>query len=208
MVSKEKPLLFSLREVFPRRTMAALLVQRHKRFIPVDITIYLPTPDKRFIAETITPSSGFGNKLRYFRLKQGLTRDELAKRSGVSKAYLAEIEQKSRIQINPLYVRKIAAGLGIDPLKLVPRNSSLKKKGHYADYLIPPNTLGARIKNLRIRQGLNFKEFTRQLKVSKDSTWRFEKNITVPNKEILKRMAKILNVKALDITNNNQKEAL
>jgi transcriptional regulator with XRE-family HTH domain len=178
-------------------------VQRDKRFIPVDITVYLPTPDKCKVIPIITRASGFGNKLRYFRLKKGLSRDELAERSEVSRVYLAEIEQKNRTKISPFYIRKIAAGLGIDPLKLIPRNGSSRKREHFIDYLIPPDTLGARIKNLRMRQGLNFKEFTKRLKVSKDSTWRFERNITIPNETILKRIAKILKVKVSEITNNN-----
>jgi transcriptional regulator with XRE-family HTH domain len=41
---------------------------------------------------------------------------------------------------------------------------------------------------------LTFKEFTQKLKVSKDSTWRFEKNITIPNEKMLKRIAKVLRV--------------
>jgi len=169
-------------------------VQRVKRFIPVDITVYLPTPDKRFTAEIITPSSGFGKKIRYFRLKKGLTRDELSERSGVSKGYLAEIEQNNRSLINPRYIQKIANGLELNPLKLISRKGSLSKKKHFFDYIVPPDTLGAKIRNLRLKQELTFKEFTRRLKVSKDSAWRFEKNITIPNEKILKRIAKVLRV--------------
>ena len=182
-------------------------MQRNKRFIPVNITVYLPTPDKRFIPSIITNANGIGNKIKYFRLKKGLTRDELAEARGVSHAYLAEIEQKNRTTIHPLYIQKIADGLGVDPLKLISPNGSSKKKKHFIDYLIPPDTLGARIKNLRLKQDLTFKEFTKRLKVSKDSTWRFEKNITIPNERILKRMAKILKVTVLELTNNNRKDS-
>ncbi|MCM8782680.1 MAG: helix-turn-helix domain-containing protein [Candidatus Omnitrophica bacterium] len=181
-------------------------MQRVKRFISVELTLYLPTPDKRFTAEIITPSSGFGKKLRYFRLKKGLTRDELSERSGVSKGYLATIEQNNRSLINPRYIQKIAKGLELNPLKLISYNGSAGKKKHFLDYVIPPETLGARIKNLRIKQGLNFKEFTKRLKVSKDSTWRFEKNITVPNEKMLKRIAKLLRVSVSELTRNLAKE--
>lgn len=177
-------------------------MQRVKRFIPVDITVYLPTPDKRFTAEIITPSSGFGKKLRYFRLKNGLTRDELSERSGVSKGYLATIEQNNRSLINPRYIQKIANGLEVNPLKLISHTGTLSKKKHFLDYIIQPDTLGARIKNLRLKQGLTFKKFTKRLKVSKDSTWRFEKNITIPNEKILKRIARILKVSVSELTDN------
>jgi len=186
--------------------MAALLVQRNKRFIPVDITLYLPTPDKRKTIPNITNSEGIGNRIKYFRLTKGLTRDELAKISGVSGAYLAEIEQKNRSTIHPLYIQKIADGLGVDPLKLISPNGSLKKKIHFIDYLIPPDTLGARIKNLRFKRGLTLKEFTRKAGLSKDSIWRYEKDVTVPEEKILKRMAKVLKVNVSELTNNNRKE--
>jgi hypothetical protein len=42
-----------------------------KRGTLVEITIYLPTPDKRQAVPIITNSSQFGNKIKYFRLKQG-----------------------------------------------------------------------------------------------------------------------------------------
>ena len=180
--------------------------QRNKRFIPVDITLYLPTPDKRKAVPNIINSEGIGNKIKYFRLKKGLTRDELAKISGVSCAYLAEIEQKNRINIHPLYIQKIADGLGIDPLKLISPNGSSKKKKHFIDYLIPPDTLGAKIKNLRLKRGFTLKEFTRKVGLSKDCIWRYEKDITVPEEKILKRIAKVLKVNISELTNNNRKE--
>jgi transcriptional regulator with XRE-family HTH domain len=125
---------------------------------------------------------------------------------GVSKGYLAEIEQNNRSLINPRYIQKIANGLELNPLKLISHNGSLSKKKHFLDCIIPPDTLGARIKNLRLKQGLTFKEFTRRLKVSKDSTWRFEKNITIPNEKILKGIAKILRVSTSELTKNLAKE--
>ena len=186
--------------------MAALLVQRNKRFIPVNITLYLPTPDKRKAIPNIINSESIGNKIKYFRLKKGLTREELAKVCGVSRAYLAEIEQKNRSTIHPLYIQKIADGLGVDPLKLISPNGSSKKKKHFIDYLIPPHTLGARIKNLRFKQGLTLKEFTKKVGLSKDCIWRYEKDITVPEEKILKRIAKVLKVNVSKLTNNNRKE--
>jgi len=45
--------------------MVALPMQRNKRFIPVDITEYLPTPDKRKVIPIITNSSQFGNKIKW-----------------------------------------------------------------------------------------------------------------------------------------------
>jgi ribosome-binding protein aMBF1 (putative translation factor) len=43
--------------------------------------------------------------------------------------------------------------------------------------------------------------------MSSKIAWRFERNITVPNEKILKRMAKILKVTVSEITNNNRKDS-
>jgi transcriptional regulator with XRE-family HTH domain len=184
--------------------MAALLGQRCKKFIPIEVNLYLPTPDKRFTTPIIQDLKGIGNRIKYFRLKKGLTQDELAKISGISRSYLVKIERKNPKFLNPKYLEKIAKALGISPIKLISNNGSSKK--HLVDYLIPPTTLGKKIKNLRIREGLTFKEFTKRLKVSKDTTWRFEKGISIPNEKILRRMAKILKVDISELSKYKRKE--
>ncbi|RKX91883.1 MAG: hypothetical protein DRP84_10870, partial [Spirochaetes bacterium] len=50
------------------------------------------------------------------------------------------------------------------------------------------------------------KEFTRKVGLSKDCIWRYEKDITVPEEKILKRIAKVLKVNISELTNNNRKE--
>ena len=94
--------------------------------------------------------------------------------------------------------------MGISPIKLISNNGSSKK--HLIDYLIPPTTLGKKIKNLRIKEGLTFKEFTKRLKVSKDTTWRIEKGISIPDEKILEGIADILKVDISELIKYKRKE--
>ncbi len=116
------------------------------------------------------------------------------------------LSRKNRVNIHPLYIQKIADGLRVNPLKLISPNGSSKKKKHFIDYLIPPHTLGAKIKNLRLKRGLSLKEFTKKAGLSKDCIWRYERDITIPEEKILKRIAKVLKVNVSKLTNNNRKE--
>ena len=177
--------------------------QRCEKFIPVEVTLYLPTPDRRFTIPVIQDLKGIGNRIRYFRLKKGLTQNKLAKISGVSRSYLVKIERENPSFLNPKYLQKIAKALRISPIKLISNNGSSKK--HLIDYLIPPTTLGKKIKNLRIKEGLTFKEFTKRLKVSKDTTWRIEKGISIPDKKILERIADILKVDISELVKYKRK---
>jgi len=60
--------------------------------------------------------------------------------------------------------------------------------------LIPVDSLGSRIRNLRYKAGLAQKDMAKKLKVSKACVCRYEKNISRPNKKILKKIAKVLRV--------------
>jgi len=175
-------------------------VQRVKRFIPVELTLYLPTPDIRLIALPLSACKTLGNKIRYYRLEKGLTQEDLAALSGISKTYLVQIEKSNRSDINPLYIERIANALEINPLNFYPFNKGRAKNKNFIDYIIPPTSLGSKIKNLRLKQGLTLKEFTKKVKLSKDCIWRYEKGIAMPSREILFRIASSLNVSVAELT--------
>lgn len=66
-------------------------------------------------------------RLRFYRLRRGLTPSELAKRSGVDKATISRIENaarpgKRRTTIGASYpaILRLAAALGITPEELAP----------------------------------------------------------------------------------------
>lgn len=61
--------------------------------------------------------SKFGIKLKYLRLMNNLTQEQLAERLKVDAHYLSDIERgKRNISLKTVY--KIATALGVDPEKL------------------------------------------------------------------------------------------
>lgn len=61
----------------------------------------------------------FADNLIWYREKQGLTQNELGKLSGVASAYISQMERGVRLNPTLKTVRKLAAGLNIDPLFLL-----------------------------------------------------------------------------------------
>jgi len=58
-----------------------------------------------------------GRRVRDLRLQHALTQAELAERAGISRNTLIELEQDSR-PARPATVRKVAAALGVKPVRL------------------------------------------------------------------------------------------
>jgi transcriptional regulator with XRE-family HTH domain len=59
----------------------------------------------------------FGTKLKYYRLLQGFTQEDLSERLDVDAHYISDIERGTRnITLKTLY--KIACSLNVDPYKL------------------------------------------------------------------------------------------
>lgn len=59
----------------------------------------------------------FGEKLRFFRVKQGLTQQKLAKLANISHQSVSHMELGKR-KPNPEWIPKLAAALDIDPIIL------------------------------------------------------------------------------------------
>lgn len=60
--------------------------------------------------------------------------------------------------------------------RLIPAGNELAQNKHYIDNIIPPNSLGSRIKNLRLKQGMQQKDLAKRLGVSRACVCRYEKN--------------------------------
>jgi transcriptional regulator with XRE-family HTH domain len=59
-------------------------------------------------------------RLRQIRARQGMTQDTLARKVGVSRAYLSRLEMRRAPHDPPLsLVRKLARALGVDIAELV-----------------------------------------------------------------------------------------
>lgn len=72
--------------------LAALLVQRIKRFLSLRLTLYLPTPDERHAKPILSEANTIGQRLKYYRLQKCLTQEDLASRIGTPKACIIKLE--------------------------------------------------------------------------------------------------------------------
>jgi len=81
----------------------------------------------------------FGERLRKFREQKGLSLDELAAETGISKAYLWKLERKPDTNPSIELVQRLAAGLETTVSALVPSESGPK-----TDIEIPPGLQRAR----------------------------------------------------------------
>ncbi len=62
-------------------------------------------------------NSKFGTKLKYYRLLNGLTQEDLSEKLDVDAHYISDIERGTRnITMKTFY--KIASALGVEPYKL------------------------------------------------------------------------------------------
>lgn len=183
--------------------MAALLGQRVKRFIPVKLTLYLPTPDTRRTVPSLSDTATIGARIKYYRLQKGLTQEQLAKSCGSSRVHIVDLEKNRASNSNPRTIQNIANALQISPFKLITSNNRNDKNRNLIDHIIPPTSLGARIKNLRVKRCLTQKELVKRTRLSKDCIWRYEKNIAKPNRNILIKIARSLNVSLTELTYKN-----
>lgn len=62
--------------------------------------------------KVLTPQRRFGNVVRAERLRQRISQEELAHRSGISTAYMSRVECGTKI-VSLETIHKVAIGLGI-----------------------------------------------------------------------------------------------
>ena len=62
-------------------------------------------------------NSKFGTKLKYYRLLNGLTQEDLSEKLDVDAHYISDIERGTR-NITMKTFHKIAVALGVEPYKL------------------------------------------------------------------------------------------
>ena len=63
----------------------------------------------------------------------------------------------------------------------------------------PPRTLGEKIRFLRMRQGLKQNDLARKLRVCKTAVCQYEKDLTKPRIEHLRRLADILRTSSREL---------
>jgi DNA-binding XRE family transcriptional regulator len=72
--------------------LVPLLVQRVKRSIPVDLILYLPSPNRRLCPRQYPQPATIGERIRQYRIKNCLSQSELSSKLQVSKARIYRIE--------------------------------------------------------------------------------------------------------------------
>lgn len=69
-------------------------------------------------AQTVMQLSAFADIVRQTRKRKGFTQDELAKRSGLNRAYISDVERGERnISLGALF--SLASGLAVPPSELL-----------------------------------------------------------------------------------------
>ena len=121
---------------------------------------------------------------------------------GISINTLARYERNEIRALNPQILQKIARALGINSVKLLPPDAEVK---NFYDHIIPRLTLGSRIKNYRMRKGLSQKKLARMLNLSRETIRRYERSISTPDKETLRKIAKVLGVSIKSLLNGHLK---
>ena len=174
--------------------LAPLLVQRVRRYLPLDLILYLPTANIKLNPQYYPPPTTIGERIRHYRLKNGLSQQEVAEEVGIARSWLGRLENNAIAFIEPRLVQKIAKIFGVNPSEFLPHIEDNEIGKDFIDYLIPVDSLGSRIRNLRYKAGLAQKDLAKRLKVSKACVCRYEKNISRPNEKMLKKIAKVLRV--------------
>ena len=136
----------------------------------------------------------FGDYIRSVRKEKNMTMRELERRSGISQAYISQIENGKRETPKPITIEKFAKGLGITYREL------MLEAGYIEE--MPTHKLANRLKELRTENNLSIEEVAKQIKIAPGDLQKFEFGydqlglIIVPSEEELK---KILDVYNLDI---------
>ncbi len=120
-----------------------------------------------------------GEIVSYYRIKRGLTRDDLTAALGINKAYLSEIETGRRVPSAALLL-KISETLNFNIKLLMP------------DIPDKEATVGEKVRYYRRINGLTQKELANLIDVDPNTISRIERNIVKLLDELREKLAEIL----------------
>ena len=155
------------------------------------MVLYLPPSHMRFRQESILNITKLGDRIRLFRIKQGISQKTLAERSGLAVTVLARYEQGKILDINPWMLQKLAKFLKTDPAELLPGSEQANNKD-FLDYFCQPDTYGGRLRKMRLNRNLQQKDLAKMLGLHEVSVCRYEKDRSKPSKIITEKIDKIL----------------
>ena len=137
----------------------------------------------------LSENSAPGEKLRYYRVAKGLSREELAEKIGLSQQGIINFEKG----INNIFqhdAEQFAAILNVDPGEFLNEYTNFCREGY-----------GARIASIRKAYGMSQIEFSEMLGVTRStvSIWEAEINNHHPKEEIYLQIKKLAAEKNIDI---------
>lgn len=113
------------------------------------------------------------------RRRLGLTIEELSQKSRLSHNALSKLERDATPKVHPWVIGRVLPFLAARFQETFPEAG-----GDPYDFLIPPVTFGAWLKNLRMRRALKLKDLARALKVRPFTVIRYEADATKPAPEV------------------------
>ena len=127
-----------------------------------------------YIASFDPSKATLGARLRYLRRRAKVTIAQLATRSKISHNAISRLERTPDRRANPAILERILQVLGLNFQEVSPG------AGDCYDLLVPPKTQGSRIKNTRLKKGLQQKVLAKRLGVSRETVRRWERDLFGP----------------------------
>ncbi len=113
------------------------------------------------------------------RRRLGLRIEDLSAKSGLSHNAISRLERDTTKRVHPWVLGRILPYLASRFNETFPEAG-----GDPYDFLIPPSTFGAWLKNFRMRRGLKLKDLARELKVRPFTVIRYEADLAKPSREV------------------------
>ncbi|MBI4422301.1 MAG: transcriptional regulator [Elusimicrobia bacterium] len=117
------------------------------------------------------------------RRRLGLTIEQLSTKSGLGHNVISRLERDAVRRVHPWIIGRLLPYLASQLKETFP-----KSEGDPYDFLMPPTTFCAWLKNLRMRRGLKLKELARRLKVRPFTVIRYEADETKPAPEVRRNL--------------------
>lgn len=126
------------------------------------------------------------------RKRCGLRLNDLSRKTGVSRNAIARAE-RDESRPRPQVLGRVLPALACAFQAAFPESA-----GDPYDFLIPPKTLGALIKNRRMRCGMQLKDLAKKLGVRPFTVIRYEADASTPQAKVRERLRRVLGMDVRD----------
>ena len=140
-----------------------------------------------YIASFDSTNATLGARLRYLRRRAKVTIAQLATRSKISHNTISRLERTPDCRANPTILERILQVLRVNFQEICPGLIN-----NCYDFLVPLKTLGAWIKNARLKLGLQQKALAKRLGVSRETVRRWERDLVRPRNNVQDHLNEVL----------------